>query len=249
MSAHFSLDMLERVTKEFQMPRGPFRPEGSWENRYTLYCLVHNNRKNPVYGNPAGSLIVRRMEESGRRKLGIDYRKTMNKGLAHRISGEVGISPDALATPEWWTVAAEFAAVDGAARAWPRIEHRMQSRGGKLELSAGGLKRSVPRPTAFTHAWSLVEAVQRLLRRPGNTLRFTFFDRNNVAKPGHILRYRESAEVELGNTTVRLHGFEHLGDGFVPSVYWTDEAGRLVMFNHSLQGYILQSGAKEAPGV
>lgn len=52
MSEHFSLDMLERVAKEFAPPPEPFRPEGPWENRYTLYCLVHNSRRTPSTGTP-----------------------------------------------------------------------------------------------------------------------------------------------------------------------------------------------------
>lgn len=167
----------------------------------------------------------------------------MNKGLAHHMSVEAVISPDTLSTPLQWRMTADFAATDGSARPWPRIEHQMRVDGRKLELSAGKSKRSIPRPPAYTSAWCLLDAVQRMPRQPREPLRFTFFDRNNAAKAGHVLRYREAVELAFGSTPgapVRLHGFEHLGDGFVPSVYWTDDTGRLVMFNHSLQGYILQ---------
>lgn len=244
MSGHFSLDMLERVAGHFSPPRESFRPAGAWENRYTLYCLVHNNRKKPVYGNPAGGLIIGRYEESGRRMLRIDYRKIMDRGLYHRIVGEIEILSDVLATPVRWTMTVEFARGDSPPHSWSQSEHGMRVQGGRLELSAAGSKRTLPRPAAYTSAWALLDAVQRMPRQAGGTLRFTFFDRNNAAKAGHILRYREAVEVESmgpGGSPVRLHGFEHLGDGFVPSVYWTGDSGRLLMFNHGLQGYVLQT--------
>jgi hypothetical protein len=59
------------------------------------------------------------------------------------------------------------------------------------------------------------------------------------------LRYRETVQVEFGGVAARLHGFEHLGDGFVPSVYWVDDTGRLVLFHHSLQGYVMQPADRE----
>jgi hypothetical protein len=240
MSTHFSLDMLERVTAKFVAPGESFDPRGEWENRYTFYALVHNNRKNPVYGIPAGSLSARRARKSGRWLLEIDYRKLMKSGRAHRISGEIAFSENALATPVRWTMAAGFAAPDGSEAVWPRLEYGMRTRGRRIELTAGPARRSIALPPAWASAWSLLDAVQRLPRRPGEPLRFTFFDRNAVAKPNHLLRYREAAEVPLGGRTVRLHGFEHLGDGFVPSVYWVDDSGRLVLFNHSIQGYVLE---------
>jgi hypothetical protein len=238
MSQHFSLDMLERVAGSFVPPSGAFDPAGRWEHRYALYCLVHNNRKKPVYGNPAGSLVVR----CEGRRLAVEYKKLVNRGLAHRISVETEIAKDALSTPASWKMVVEFAAADGESAPWPRMDYSMRSAGGRLEISEGSARRTVQRPANFTSAWALLDAVQRLPRKAGDAHRFAFFDRELALKMNHVLRYREAVDLQFGGRSVRLHGFEHLGDGWVPSMYWVDDAGRLMMFHHSLQGYILQPG-------
>ena len=53
--------------------------------------------------------------------------------------------------------------------------------------------------------------------------------------------YRLSADVLLAGQPVRLHAYDHLGEGIVPWIYWVDDRGRLLLAVSGLEAYLLDS--------
>jgi len=66
-------------------------------------------------------------------------------------------------------------------------------------------------------------------------------DHFDQVKPGQSISYRTTIDVMLGGRAVRLHGFDHLGEGIVPWVYWVDDQGRLLFAVSGLAGYLLNA--------
>jgi hypothetical protein len=85
--------------------------------------------------------------------------------------------------------------------------------------------------------WSLFDAVQRLPRRPDTSFRFTFLDRLRTPRRNHLLRFRETTTID----GLRLHGFEQLGEGAIPSLFWTADNGRLLLFSSGITGFVLDT--------
>jgi hypothetical protein len=164
---HFSLAMLERVTRDFVAPSSAFDPKAGWENRYAVYALVQNNRQFAVYDIPLGSLQITRVPLSGgASRLKVEYQKINRHGGPHRIAGEMECAGDALATPLRWQFTAELCPPPSSPAETLRTEHTMEARTKTLELMNAGSKRAIPRPAAYSSSWALFDAVQRLPRRP-----------------------------------------------------------------------------------
>jgi hypothetical protein len=251
MDDHYSLGLLERVTRDFIAPHGPFDPREAWENTYAVYALFLNNPRAARFDVPMGSLRISRTPlAGGMARLKVEYEKRNRDGGPHRIAGELECATDDLATPARWQFTAELSPPPQLSVQVLRTRHTMDAVGRRLQLSSQGFKSTLPRPAAFCSLWTLCDAVQRLPRTQGAALRFTFFDLNFAPKKDHLLRYRESTEQTYPKTPespVRLHAFEQLGEGLVSSIYWTGDNGRLLFFASALHAYVLHSAqAKEA---
>ena len=111
----------------------------------------------------------------------------------------------------------------------------------EIDLTDGRTQRQIPAPGAYAVNWALFEAVGRLPREEFEPLRFTMLDHFDQLKPGQVLSYRETADVSLGGRSVRLHAYDHLGEGIVPWIYWVDDEGRLLFAVSGLEAYLLDS--------
>jgi len=246
MANYFSLGMLERVTRDFIPPESAFNPKGAWENTYRVYALFQTGRQFAGYDVPLGSFRVARTPlDGGSSRLKVEYRKENRRASPHRIAGELECAGDPLATPLGWQFTAGFCSPPQTSVGSLHTKHTMEARGKTIELAGAGFKRTIPRPAAYSSLWALVDAVQRMPRDPDKALRFTFFDLNFTPKPAHLLRYREAAELTFPKAPqrrIRMHAFEQLGEGIVPSIYWTDDSGRLLLFSSGLHGYVLRGG-------
>ncbi len=188
LSGHFSLGMLARVTEKFVAPAGEFDPAGEWVNRYALYCLIHNNRRKPVYGIRVGSLrLARRLSSARQTRLEFDYRMVVTPDRAHRLAGSLLCARDELATPLAWDYRAEFSPpLAGRPEPALRIRHTMQVRGENLVMNAAGSSRRLARPQRYSCLWALFDAVQRLPRDSAMRRRSSSPSSTATTRPGRI---------------------------------------------------------------
>jgi len=235
---HFTLNVVAPHLEDFRPPDGPHNPQGDWQLDYGVYTLGSIRG----HGGRAGGLTLRRKAlANGGAVLDVDYQKTVRPDLAQQVAGQVRCRGDALATPLRWTFTSQI--VDPSANP---VEHTPLKKSAvadasRIEITDDRTRRSFPTPSAYTINWALFEAVGRLPRDRFEPLRFTMLDHFDQIKPHQVLSYRTTADVLLGNRPVRLHAYDHLGQGIVPWIYWVDDRGRLLFAVSGLEAYLLDS--------
>jgi hypothetical protein len=237
----FTLNVVAPHLKRFRPPQGAHDPQGDWKLAYGVYTLGAIRG----HGGRIGALTVeRRAGDDGRALLGIDYRKRVRPQFLNRVTAEVTCRGDTLATPERWTFSSEVARGPGGGQGLveaTRIEQSASASDGAVELRSGDRLRRLEVEPPLAINWGLFEAVGRLPREPFDPIRFTMLDHFDQVKPHQALSYRRSADVLLAGAAVRLHAYDHLGQGIVPWIYWVDDAGRLLFAVSGLEAYLFDS--------
>ncbi len=95
-------------------------------------------------------------------------------------------------------------------------------------------------PGQVSHEWSLIEAVQRLPRTAFPLLRFHLLTHDGMLLPNHTVGYRGAVEVDTAGGVLRLHGYQHMGTGILPWVYYTADSGRLLVAVSGLQAWLYE---------
>jgi hypothetical protein len=236
----FTLNVIAPHLAGFHPPAGGHNPSGDWELRYRLYTL--GAIAGP--GGLAGSLLVRRKAKPGGDfVLAVDYRKQVPQQMTAAESGQIACREDALATPRNWAWSSQIVAADGKPVKYTELEKSATAADGAVEISDGPHRRRLSIDSPYAINWALFEAVGRLAREPFEPLRFTLLDHFDQIKRSQTLAFRRTAEVALAERTVRLHAYEHLGEGVVPWIYWVDDAGRLLFAVSGLEAYVLETQA------
>ena len=232
----FTLNVVAPHLKRFRPPRGPHDPQGDWALEYGVYTLgsIHG------HGGRLGSLSVKRKATGGEGStLGIEYEKRVNPDFVQKVVAEITCRGDRLATPTRWSYSAEIARRDEGTLEKTCLEKSGEAKGRQIEISDGQGVRRLAAPSSWTINWALFEAVPRLPREPFDPIRFALLDHFDQLKENQVLSYRQSTEVAIGEVPVRLHAYDHLGEGIVPWIYWVDEAGRLLFAVSGLEAYLL----------
>ncbi|UCH33354.1 MAG: hypothetical protein JSV65_12310 [Armatimonadota bacterium] len=264
---HFSLDILAGALSDFQPPAEPFDPMDDWQASYGVYSLARG-------AAPIGRLrLSRRAQSADRFALRVECRKSILGGdYEQRVNAAVECRLDALATPVRWRYSSETVSRTGEPVAHSRLHKTGRLGGGRCVVEDGRSRRALQVSGDCALSWALFEAVSRLPRERFAPLRFTLLDHFDQVKPNQQLSYREAIRVELGGERVQeqhvreldrgriytttwgrrnakqvtLHGYDHVGHGIVPWVYWADDQGRLLFVSAGLEAYLLDSAASRA---
>ena len=237
----FTLNVVAPHLKGFRPPQGPHDPRGDWTLAYVVYTL--GAIRGP--GGRLGGLVVRRRAaDDGGATLAIEYEKRVNPQHVQKVVAEITCRGDALATPVRWTFSSEIAGRAGGADGPvenTRLEQSATAEDGHVEIRDGTHSRRLAAGPPFAINWALFEAVGRLPRETFDPIRFTLLDHFDQLKPAQVLSYRLSADVQLAGQPVRLHAYDHLGEGIVPWIYWVDDRGRLLFAVSGLEAYLVDS--------
>jgi len=257
----FPLAILAAALAKFQPPEGAFAPGGGWTQRYGLYTIGQRSLAR------VGAVVLRRSAPDGGPVLRVDYRKQFPGVHTGVVEAEIRSGRGGEWAPRSWRVVYQAATPQGKALAGTRVEKSGRVVGDAIEIRDATTTRRIPRPEAFTLNWLLFDAVQRLPRAAFEPKRFTLLDDFDVVKANHTLSYRKTVEVLLGgrrvqkqrwetlekgrirraswgregDRPVRLHAYDHLGDGIVPEVYYVDDAGRLLFVVAGIEAYVWEA--------
>jgi len=259
---HFALDILASVlsappsgqeaVKGFRPLKGPFDPKGNWKLSYNV-CTM--------YGTPwpVGDLTLERKAlPDGSSVLKMNYVKSIPQNKLEplyspdyilqeteqnyqKLTAEIHCKDDELSTPISWTFNFESQDETRNPIKITRLRKSAVVKNGKVEITDGKYRQVINAPSAHTVHWALFDAVQRLPRKDFKPLHFTMFDRFDQIKPNQTLSYRKTVDLIVGgNPTqeLRLHGYDHLGEGIIPWIYWVDDKGRLLFVVSGIEGYI-----------
>jgi hypothetical protein len=258
----FPLGVLERELEGFRPPTAPFDPQGAWKNSYRILTLAAIPKV--LHSFQVGTLTIERTPApAGGARLAIHservhlpftkmdqpFAKVAPEEYRQVITAEFECAGNELASPRSWRLNVEVLSPAGRPIKELGLEMSGAVREGAVEIITGSRLHHASAEGPATHAWALFDAVQRQPRAAGQApLSFTLWDHLGQLKPGHTLAYRASSEVELGaqgagQNATRLHAWHELGEGVVPTVYFTDEQGRLLFVMAGIEGYVLDPGA------
>jgi hypothetical protein len=237
--------MLAAHLPRFEPPQGPHDPAGAWQLDYRVYCLAALSG----VGGQAGSVrLSRKPLGDDAFVLQVEYRKPIRQGRFAGLVAEVEARAALLPEPRRWTWTSEIPGVAPGAPPLSRLTRSAVLEGGVLKFSDSGRKIAVDGPCTIN--WLLLEAVGRLPRKAFPPLRFTLLEDFDRPKPHHALRYADAVSLMLADPQgraaqpLRLHVYQHLGDGNVPWVYWVDDQGRLLFAVSGFEAYVLNHFAK-----
>ena len=257
----FALDIIAPGLEGFEPPHGAFDPLGNWTIAYRVCTLTASCAK-------AGTLRLQRTVRNRRTALlSLEYEKTGAGGARQRVTAGLACARDPLSTPRSWTYSSGIVDAEGNPLANMTLKKSARRRLRTISIHDGTHTEKLPLPPAYTVNWALFDAVQRLPRAPFAPLSFTMLDHFDQPKANQVLSYRKAVDVRLGwqrvkreqyvdlpkgrirktrwvkdgGRTVRLHAYDHVGEGIVPWVYWVDDQGRLLFVVAGLEAYVLES--------
>ncbi len=261
LKTDFPLRTAPRILEGFKLPERAHDPAGDWALTYRILTL--NTR-----GATTGRLRIDRRAQRGGALMKLHIERPI--GVGRRVtSAEILCRGDALATPVRWSFTSESIARGGQPIAHTRLNKAGVTEGAGVNVVDNGRRSRIAVAGPWAINWALFEAVPRLPREPFDPIRFTLLDHFDQIKRNQVLSYRGSTTVRLGarrvrkqhwvplekgrirktrwalegGGQVRVHAYDHLGDGIVPWVYWVDEQGRLLFAISGLEGYALDANA------
>lgn len=262
----FSLEFISARLNNFRIPEEAFDPHGDWELKYGVYTFTAL-RQGPTPGGLVGRMtLARKSVGEDEADLTLGYEKD-GPGAVQKVAAKIRCKADALSTPIRWEYSAHVVDSQGKPYENSKIAKRAEAGAGRIEIVDDTVTRRLAINGPFTINWALWDAVMRMAREAGDPLRFTMLDHFDQLKYRQTLAYRKATGIKLGQRRVKeetwkelekgriresrwaltggrdvtLYGFEQLGEGIVPWVYWTDAQGRLLFVVAGLEVYILDS--------
>ena len=104
-----------------------------------------------------------------------------------------------------------------------------------LEVVAGTVDGSIP----LTCNWSLFDVIPSLDGNPSNT-EIALLEDLEKLRPHNQVGYLENWTLELGQRREELAGYFLRGEGVVPSYWWVDRFGNVVVVSSTLQTFVLK---------
>ncbi len=226
----YSLDLLSDCLPGVHVPTEPFDPNGEWESNYVMWNPA---RSQSTKSELAGSLrIRRRLTPDGEIRLQVtQIIKMAGTNGSGKTRAGVTCAADDLSTPLRWKIDSEI----------------LDPNGKQVKLTAVSIsgEEAIHASRRLSSNWSLFDAVQRL-PFDAKELRFDMLEELELSRPEQRLFPGETAEVELGGRMTKLHSFEHIGRGILPTTYWLDDRHRLLIAVGGRRAFLLDSVLPEA---
>ncbi|MHB9037682.1 MAG: hypothetical protein ACYC64_13550 [Armatimonadota bacterium] len=239
-----SLDILSDCLAKFIPPEGPFDPQGSWDHCYTTWIALRVDAS-----HEHGALRIRRaVGASGGVTLSISQRigPTITNTTGHTaasvtLSSRNAIT-DRLAAPGRWEIESRILNAKGDVIPYSKTRVTGEVSQGSIVIRTQA-ERKFKAPKAFTGNWSLFDAVQRL---PFDTdpIQFEMLEDMELLKPRQKLMAGPTIEAVLNGRKLRLHSFEHIGEGILPNSYWLDDQHRLLIAVGGVRAFIWDPTAR-----
>lgn len=223
------------------LPDGAFDPSADWENSYDLVYSGPQDFTEPnkyIYGSlrlgaeisgDAVRLSVNSVRQTGQN---FPMERTFLSTAFDCNRNELFSLKD----PSSWKVEAETRNVQTASAAPYRNCFQKGSLNKKRIYKKGSagssfLYRRIESGPVVSN-WSLLAAVQTMPR--DRRFSFSYLEDLERFSPGHSVAFFEDFEATFGDRKVMLHGYTHKGPGIIPSYYWVDGSGRLLIARFGL---------------
>lgn len=238
----FLLERLRPVLATYTPPDAAFSRSGAWEHVYELFSAPLGRF------TPNGELRLRRTPlDGGRCRLIVDSRRRGSTGFSFFVHAEFYCGAGALGPLRSWTSSSRMAAAAGAP---PHLDSGLRKQGvadgDSLVVRSGTQSIQTKLDGPCLAKWSLIETVQRLPREQ-RSYAFTLLDEVDELHPAQELRFGGVTQASVGGAARTLGAFQHLGQGVIPTTYWTDDRNRVLFIATGVEAYVLkESNGKPA---
>ena len=219
------------------LPDGPFDPVGNWRLSYVL--LQNHPALESRRIRARGLLrVARAADADGTATLDVQRDLRTQQGHTFRRTWQVRCRTDLLGTPVEWRSTAVL--LDGDGRPVEPTQQQDEGRmlDGRIEMTSRP-SRPLRVDGPVTGNWTLFEALPRLRGGDIEPATFDLLEDFEVLKRHHRLGRWGRVTADLGGQTVALQGYRQIGDGILPTDWWLDESGRVVLALAGLQGFAL----------
>ncbi len=216
-------EFLERFTP----PTAAFDPRGAWKQSYAVHLFAEMS-------GIVGFLELERRPSADGVVLAAATRLRQMNGFE-----EQSVVLDCAAGVPAPVRSVKIESVSDATR----ISFSGIVRGGSIEWTRAGRKRSTPAPPPLVADWALFDAVQ-LLKPDAKPLGFTLLDDGDLVKPAQRLLYAGETTVKTAGGNIALKCWEQTGYGVLPVHYWVDAQARLLFAMAGQRAYLYDPEAR-----
>jgi len=238
-----SPSVLEEINVVTSFPTcGAFDPDGEWTHTYLVWtCHGYD-----AGGNfDAGYLTIRRWPTGdGGIMLDVTTEIALLDGLGARTAARIQCRADDLTTPESWMLDSTYTNQFGANLPDQNARQTAAIADGRLTVTIGDREHATAVQPITTGDWCLFDAVQRLPRDGSARLSCDVLERMLALKRGQTIWYRSARPVTVAGH--ELTGFSRTGYASLPTEYWVDQGGRLVLVVAYNMIYLLSDSAVDA---
>lgn len=219
-------------------PTGGFSPEGEWEQSYRIRMTGGD------WDSYQGYVTLKR-SPTGNNGFRLDVLECLimpRTRSIHETKVKARCRCDTFATPVSWHLTSRvYDAKTKEEFSEARLEQRGSADTTHIVIETNGRKRTRRAPAAWTWNWALFEAVQRKPSAQDCAADFILFDDLDVMKAGqHLIRRGETA-IQFAGLDVPVARYDQIGRAVLPTRYYIDQSGRLLLAQTELRAYILDA--------
>ncbi len=223
----------------------PFDPTAAWDHCYVVLNsgllrpggrvqaegFVRVSRR-PKTDGPDDQFILNVKQLAAKQRFG-SYSSTF----------QIHCRGDGLSSPTAWRTTSHSLDIQNRPVPLTRIQQEGSLGDGLLTIT-GAKTRQTPLAGAVSSNWSLFDAVQRLGGGPIEPMDFTLLEDLDLVKPNQRLSYWGTIDLPLGDSSIRLVGYQQIGQGILPYHYWLDTSGRLLFAYSGLRAFLFNPQAE-----
>jgi hypothetical protein len=231
-------ETMERIGVMPTLPDGSaFDPDGEWAHTY----LVWTNHGYDKGNIDAGYLtITRRPTADGSIELDVLTEIALLDGIGGSTSAKIRCRSDSLTAPESWVLDSTFTGPSGEDLPDQNTSQTATVSEGQLTVDIGGRTTHTSLHGETTGDWCLFDAVQRLPQEESTRLSCNVFERMLALKRDQSIWFASREANAAGH---KLKCFTRAGTATLPTDYWLDENGRLVLVVAYNMVYLLSDTA------
>lgn len=232
---------LEQIGVMTSLPDGSaFDPDGEWTHTY----LVWTNHGYDKGNIDAGYLTISRHPGSdGTIELDATTEIALLDGIGGTTSARILCHDDALTSPKSWELASTFTGPSGQDLPDQNTQQKAVVSEDQITVTIGDRSSTMPVEGPTTGDWCLFDAVQRLPQDETARLSCNVLERMVALKRDQSIWYPSQSAVNAAGHELRR--FTRAGTATLPTDYWLDERGRLVLVVAYNMVYLLSDTAIE----
>jgi len=215
-------------------PQGEFSPEGEWEQTWKVWFPGREKTN-----SGSGYLKVTKEIDSNQSTITykVDQLISEYDNWFHFTRAKITASNNLSGSPIQWEKGSQYfiSSRDGGTNL---TELNLSQKGFIDKLSEDGKDN-------FTSNFTLFDLVQKMSARGINHLDFTLLDELDKVKRKHSISFAGETSIQFAGETKSVRCYEEIGEGQLPTKYYLDNQGRMLLAISGMRVFILSKGCEK----